>query len=293
MAWPPWTFTQGSGPAAQFENVEKLTAMRENQITALHVASHRTPGHTPPLLPGKCRSEHFRLAMEVVGSQSHACWYARETNAAVVTIAIARSGFRPYPGAPGQNGANGKDGQSVTSTALSPGDPNCATGGSSFTSASGTTYACNGATGPAGPPGSTPMVSALIGTDGTVLFANASPGVTLTIGHPATGRYSLSASGLGAGSPLPSLTPEGTAAVIYYSGSTSGIGTLNTAVVMADGQDHDWSVTIIGIPLPAPGQCRPSNRFRCCTAGRTALSHRLGDGGRRSPLGRGLAGRAW
>ena len=93
------------------------------------------------------------------------------------------------------------------------------------------------------------MVSALIGTDGTVLFANASPGVTLTIGHPATGRYSLSASGLGAGSPLPSLTPEGTAAVIYYSGSTSGIGTLNTAVVMADGQDHDWSVTIIGIPF--------------------------------------------
>src|SRR5262252_1394960 len=58
-------FYAGRGPAAQFENVEKLTAMRENQITARHVASHRTPSHTPPLLPGKCRSEHCRLAMEV------------------------------------------------------------------------------------------------------------------------------------------------------------------------------------------------------------------------------------
>src|SRR5215475_202563 len=65
VAWPPWTCTQGSGPAAQFENVEKLTAMRESQITALtrSVTSHPQPH--PPLLPGKCRSEHCRLAMEV------------------------------------------------------------------------------------------------------------------------------------------------------------------------------------------------------------------------------------
>jgi len=57
-----------------------------------------------------------------------------------VTVVVAF--LVAYPGAPGQNGANGKDGQSFTSTALSPGDPNCATGGFSFTSASGTTYAC-------------------------------------------------------------------------------------------------------------------------------------------------------
>ena len=46
----------------------------------------------------------------------------------------------------GKDGANGKDGTSVTSVALAPGDPNCPNGGSAFTSASGTTYACNGAT---------------------------------------------------------------------------------------------------------------------------------------------------
>jgi hypothetical protein len=100
------------------------------------------------------------------------------------------------------------------------------------------------------------MLSALIGPDGTVLFVNESPGVTLTIGHPATGQYSLSASGLGNGSPLPSLTPEGSAAVIYYSGGTSGFGSLDTTVVMADGQDHDWSVTIIGVPPEGAGPMR-------------------------------------
>src|SRR2546421_3497978 len=41
----------------------------------------------------------------------------------------------------GKDGANGKDGVSVTSAALSSGDVNCANGGSSFTSASGNTYA--------------------------------------------------------------------------------------------------------------------------------------------------------
>jgi hypothetical protein len=53
------------------------------------------------------------------------------------------------PGAPGTNGTNGTNGlpgtngTSVISSALSPGDPNCPWGGSSFTSASGTTHACN------------------------------------------------------------------------------------------------------------------------------------------------------
>jgi hypothetical protein len=55
-------------------------------------------------------------------------------------------------GPPGTNGTNGTNGTSVTSTALSPGDANCPTGGSSFTSVSGTTYACNGAQGLPGSP---------------------------------------------------------------------------------------------------------------------------------------------
>jgi hypothetical protein len=50
-------------------------------------------------------------------------------------------------GSNGTNGINGKDGVGVTAVALAPGDANCPTGGSAFTSASGITYACNGAPG--------------------------------------------------------------------------------------------------------------------------------------------------
>ena len=50
-------------------------------------------------------------------------------------------------------GADGSPGVSVTSNNLAPGDPNCPHGGSSFTSASGTTYACNGQDGTGGSSG--------------------------------------------------------------------------------------------------------------------------------------------
>jgi hypothetical protein len=61
----------------------------------------------------------------------------------------------PVPGPQGPTGPAGADGVSVTSTQLAPGDPNCASGGASFLSASGTTYACNGAPGVPGPEGPT------------------------------------------------------------------------------------------------------------------------------------------
>jgi hypothetical protein len=54
------------------------------------------------------------------------------------------------PGLPGTNGTpgtNGVDGVSVIAQALSPGDPNCPSGGSKFTSVNGDTFACNGANG--------------------------------------------------------------------------------------------------------------------------------------------------
>jgi hypothetical protein len=59
-------------------------------------------------------------------------------------------------GKDGAPGANGKDGASVTSAAFTgteepAGEPCAGQGGSSLASASGTTYACNGARGPAGP----------------------------------------------------------------------------------------------------------------------------------------------
>jgi hypothetical protein len=57
-------------------------------------------------------------------------------------------------GPAGPAGPAGADGTSVTSTALAAGDTNCPDGGSEFTSANGTTYACNGADGnSAGPLG--------------------------------------------------------------------------------------------------------------------------------------------
>lgn len=79
--------------------------------------------------------------------------------------AAGTDGAPGAPGTPGTNGANGTngtngtDGTSVSSTPLAVNDANCSNGGSAFTSANGTTYACNGAPGPAGPPGSGSLVS--------------------------------------------------------------------------------------------------------------------------------------
>jgi hypothetical protein len=47
-------------------------------------------------------------------------------------------------GAAGKTGATGKTGAGVTSAALAAGNATCPSGGSSFSSVSGTTYACNG-----------------------------------------------------------------------------------------------------------------------------------------------------
>jgi hypothetical protein len=60
---------------------------------------------------------------------------------------IGPTGKTGPTGAIGKTGSTGKigpAGTSVTSTALAAGNGNCPDGGSSFTSASGTTYACNG-----------------------------------------------------------------------------------------------------------------------------------------------------
>lgn len=88
------------------------------------------------------------------------------------TAIVATNGTRfvcnGAPGTPGQNGSNGSngtngsngaDGVSVTINALSVGDTNCPTGGTSVTGANGTRFVCNGAkgepgdAGPPGPPG--------------------------------------------------------------------------------------------------------------------------------------------
>jgi len=53
-------------------------------------------------------------------------------------------------GEPGSPGSPGADGQNVTGTALPAGDSHCPNGGSSFTAANGTFYACNGSAGGGG-----------------------------------------------------------------------------------------------------------------------------------------------
>lgn len=96
-------------------------------------------------------------------------------------ITFNKQGPQGLPGAPGQNGAagaDGKDGISVTSSSLPVGDPNCATGGSSFTAANATTYACNGAPGANGKDGASAV---------TARINNLGPGLGLEAFGPVSG----------------------------------------------------------------------------------------------------------
>jgi hypothetical protein len=72
-------------------------------------------------------------------------------------------GAKGNPGPTGPPGANGNPGVSITSAPLQSGDAQCPSGGSKFTSASATTFACNGATGNTGPPGEAAVTGTLAG----------------------------------------------------------------------------------------------------------------------------------
>jgi hypothetical protein len=96
------------------------------------------------------------------------------------------------PGTPGTNGTNGTDGTngiSVTSVALGTGDANCPNGGSAFTSASGTTYACNGADGKDGADGASGITS-IAGLNGTACSIGSASG-TLTVSTNSNGVVTL------------------------------------------------------------------------------------------------------
>ncbi|HET7129490.1 MAG TPA: hypothetical protein VFJ93_10500 [Gaiellaceae bacterium] len=93
-----------------------------------------------------------------------------------------------------QTGPPGQDGVSVTSAALSAGDANCPTGGSSFTAANGTTYACNGAKGDKGDPGEPgPAGSTPVYTNYNVNLVSIGEGLTQTVASVTlpTGNYTL------------------------------------------------------------------------------------------------------
>ena len=154
-------------------------------------------------------------------------------------------------GADGKDGKDGKDGVSVTS-AVEPAGLNCATGGSSFTSVSGTTYACNGAKGDKGDKGDPGLGNATIyhvsaQGDGTHVSGSAQ---MIGFLHPRTGVYVVSFNLNVYG--CVKIATIGTIPTLLLSASFNGLAgeistfnTLNTGAVSAVGvATHDSSGTL-------------------------------------------------
>jgi hypothetical protein len=101
-------------------------------------------------------------------------------------------------GTTGPAGPAGADGVSVTSTRLAAGDENCPNGGSSFTAANGTTYACNGTSGSLGGPLGQSAAS-VYSTSALAVVPEAGrtlvPGLTQTVTVPANSLVYVSTDG--------------------------------------------------------------------------------------------------
>jgi hypothetical protein len=94
-------------------------------------------------LSGKQKKEVEKIAKK----------YAGKPGSAGSAGPAGSAGAKGDAGAAGTSGTTGSNGTSVTSAALLPGeDPECEEGGSKFSAANGTTYACNGEQGPQGSP---------------------------------------------------------------------------------------------------------------------------------------------
>jgi len=125
-------------------------------------------------------------------------------------------------GSPGSPGTGGKDGVSVTSTALSAGDANCPNGGSSFTSANGTTFACNGASG-------TGTVRAYGRIDGTSVTQSQN---IESVSNPKDGLFCITlAAGIDPSTTVPLVHPDA-------NGDSSDIGD-NAPLAWAEGSSSD------------------------------------------------------
>jgi len=140
-----------------------------------------------------------------------------------------------------------------------PTGPTGATGSAGSSGSKGAEGA-TGATGPEGPEGKegpagpTHVASGVVFTpDGTpiILQEDFSPGVEVTVKLETTGEWALEATGLGAGCPLPALTPqfgvgEGFSVGIGGSGCTPG-SSINVTVVTSDKENNEWSFLWVGI----------------------------------------------
>jgi hypothetical protein len=122
----------------------------------------------------------------------------------------------------GDKGDPGTDGTSVTSQTLASGNAHCANGGSSFTSVSGITYACNGAKGDTGPQGPGALSLTRTISDQTYTTVSAG-GITLYLFCGGGGSHYLD---IQVGSTSDAASSEQT---IYGSSSDDGAVTMHTS----------------------------------------------------------------
>jgi len=132
-------------------------------------------------------------------------------------------------GPKGDKGDPGTDGTSVTSQALANGNVHCANGGSSFTSANATTYACNGAKGDTGPqgPGAVSLTRTIADQTYTTVSAG---GITLYLFCGGGGYHYLD---IQVGSSSDAASNEQT---IYGSSTDDGAVTMHTSGASLHGQ---------------------------------------------------------
>jgi hypothetical protein len=138
-------------------------------------------------------------------------------------------------GPAGKTGATGPGGTSVTATALSAGNSNCPNGGSSFSSVSGTTYACNGAS-----------AIAYANIDATATAAS-SHNVTAVSAGSGTGVYCLKLA----------LSPSVGVASVRGDGATPGVAEVRIPAGSACSATGDTSAEVLtfntsGTAAPLP-----------------------------------------
>jgi hypothetical protein len=141
-------------------------------------------------------------------------------------------------GATGKTGRTGPSGHGVTSATLGTGNTSCPSGGSSFTTVSGTTFACNG------------VATGFASVDATATLASGRnvTGVRPGVG---TGVYCLkltSAPSMGVASIRGDAASSGTAEVLVPAASTACAATGDTS---AEVLTFDSAGTSTGLPFTA------------------------------------------
>lgn len=117
-----------------------------------------------------------------------------------------KAGANGVNGKDGTNGINGINGVSVTSAAFTGAEHGCMTGGTAVTSATGTTYVCNGEEGVKGAPGRSVEVNNV--PKGNTEHCNEAGGVLLRVEGSAESHEVCNGTG-GAGGGWPSTLPAG------------------------------------------------------------------------------------